>query len=106
MAKFQKFDPREHMYGLARAAEDLRLSWRFEEERNFQECMDFFREKAHETRMEAEAEELIRTGRMPSFEQLQSVIAETRAKYQAKILAARNARKPEQPCQEVVVRQK
>jgi hypothetical protein len=43
--------------------------------------------------MQVEIEELIRTGRMPSREQLEAAIAETRERYRPKILAARNVRK-------------
>ena len=43
-------------------------------------------------KMRTEVEELIRTGRMPSLEQLQAAIAETRQKYRPQILAARKNR--------------
>jgi len=39
--------------------------------------------------LEAEAQRLIREGKMPALEELSSVIAEVRKKYQPLILAAR-----------------
>lgn len=45
--------------------------------------------------LEAEAQRLIDSGRMPSLETLLQVIAETREEYRDQILAARN--KPEKP---------
>ncbi len=41
-----------------------------------------------------EVERLKAAGQMPSLERLLEVIAETRAEYREKILAARKARKP------------
>jgi hypothetical protein len=46
------------------------------------------------TQFKAEVEKLQREGRMPSLERLLEVIAETRAEYREKILAARRSRKP------------
>jgi len=59
MAKFKKFDWREHIHGLAEAALKVR------------------------------AQELIREGKMPSLEQLRSVVAETRRKFRRRITEAR-----------------
>jgi hypothetical protein len=59
MAKFRKFDPREHIRGLADGARQIL------------------------------AEELIRDGKMPSFDQLVATIDETRQEYRPRILAAR-----------------
>lgn len=59
MAKFQKFDPREHIRGLADAARQIL------------------------------AEELIRDGKMPSFDQVVAAIDDTRQNYRTRILAAR-----------------
>jgi hypothetical protein len=59
MAKFQKFDPREHIRGLAEAARQIL------------------------------AEELIRDGKMPSLDRVVAAIDETRREYRPRILAAR-----------------
>ena len=59
MAKCQKLDPREHIRGLAEAARQIQI------------------------------EELIRDGKMPSFDQVVAAIDETRQKYRPRILAAR-----------------
>jgi len=45
--------------------------------------------KIKPSELEAEAQRLIREGKMPSFEELIKVIAETREKYKPLILAAR-----------------
>ncbi len=67
MAKFQKFDPREHIRGLADAARKTL------------------------------AEELIRNGKMPSLDQVAAAIDETRKKYRPLILAARQRRTKNEP---------
>jgi len=59
MAKFPKFVPREHIRGLTEAARQIL------------------------------AEELVRDGKMPSFDQVLAAIDETRHEYRARILAAR-----------------
>jgi hypothetical protein len=59
MARFQKLDPREHIRGLADAARQIL------------------------------AEELIRQGKMPTFDQVVEAVEETRKKYLPCILAAR-----------------
>ena len=59
MAKFEKFDPRKHIRGLAEAARQIQI------------------------------EELIRDGKMPSLNQVVAAIDETRQKYRPRILAAR-----------------
>ena len=59
MAKFKKFDPREHIRGLAEAARQIL------------------------------AEELIRERQMPLLDQVAIVVEETRRKYGPRILAAR-----------------
>jgi hypothetical protein len=59
MAKFEKFDPQKQIHGLAEAVRKIL------------------------------AEELIRNGKIPSFEQLVTAIDETRQKYLPRILAAR-----------------
>ncbi len=59
MAKFQKFEPKEHIRGLAEAARQI-LS-----------------------------EELIRGGKMPSLDQVVAAIDEIRQKYRTRFLAAR-----------------
>ncbi len=59
MAKFQKFDPREHIRGLADAARKIL------------------------------AEELVRDGKMPSLDLVVEAVEETRQKYRSCILAAR-----------------
>jgi molybdopterin biosynthesis enzyme len=59
MAKFEKFDPREHIRGLAEAARQIL------------------------------AEELVSERQMPSFDQVVAAIDETRQKYRTRILAAR-----------------
>jgi len=59
MAKFKKFNPREHIRGLVEAARKIQI------------------------------EELIRDGKMPSFDQVVAAIDETRKKYRPRILAAR-----------------
>ena len=59
MAKFQKFNPRKHIRGLADAARQIL------------------------------AEELIRDGKMPSLDQVVEAVEETRQKYRQRILAAR-----------------
>jgi hypothetical protein len=64
MAKFEKFDPEKQIRGLAQAARQIL------------------------------AEELIREGKMPTLEAVLAAIAETRAEYREKILAARRPRKP------------
>ena len=43
MAKFKKFDPQEHIRGLAEAARQIRREHEQEEARNFEECMQFFK---------------------------------------------------------------
>jgi hypothetical protein len=45
------------------------------------------------SQLEAEAQRLIREGKMPSLEKLLQAIAETRAEYRHKILAAQKQRK-------------
>ncbi len=67
MAKFEKFDPREHIRGLAEAARKIL------------------------------AEELIRRGEMPSLDQVVAAIDETRKKYRPLILAARQRRTKNEP---------
>ena len=42
MAKFKKFDAKEHIKGLAEAARQLKSELELEETRNFEECMDYF----------------------------------------------------------------
>jgi len=59
MAKFEKFDPREHIRGLAEAARQIL------------------------------AEELIRDGKMPSLDQVVAAIDATRREYRPRVLAAR-----------------
>jgi hypothetical protein len=59
MAKFEKFDATKQLQGLAEAAREIL------------------------------AEELIRDGKMPSFDQVVAAIDETRREYRARILAAR-----------------
>jgi len=46
------------------------------------------------TELAAEVERLKAAGKFPSLERLLDVIAETRAEYREKILAARKSRKP------------
>lgn len=58
MAKFEKFNPEKHLRGLPEAARQIL------------------------------AEELIRDGRMPSFDQVVAAIDETRHEYRPRILAA------------------
>jgi hypothetical protein len=59
MAKFKKFDAREHIRGLVEAARKIQI------------------------------EELIREGKMPSCDQVVEAVDETRQKYRPLILAAR-----------------
>ena len=59
MAKFERFDPREHIRGLAEAARQIQI------------------------------EELIRNGKMPSLDRVVAAIETTRQKYRPRILAAR-----------------
>lgn len=59
MAKFQKFDSREHIRGLAEAARQIQI------------------------------EELIREGKLPSLDRVVAAIDEVRKVYRPKILAAR-----------------
>jgi hypothetical protein len=59
MAKFEKFDSRKQIRGLAEAAAQIRV------------------------------EELTRDGRMPSLDQVVAAINETRRAYRPRILAAR-----------------
>ena len=59
MAKFKKFDAREHIRGLAEAARKIQI------------------------------EELIREGKMPSFDQVVAAIEAARREYRPRILAAR-----------------
>jgi hypothetical protein len=59
MAKFKKFEPREQIRGLVEAARKVQI------------------------------EELIRDGKMPSFDQVVAAIDETRQEYLPRILAAR-----------------
>jgi len=59
MAKFEKFDSREHIRGLVEAARQIQI------------------------------EELIRAAKMPSPDQVLAAIEETRQKYRPLILAAR-----------------
>ncbi|HVS89744.1 MAG TPA: hypothetical protein VHF01_16175 [Candidatus Acidoferrum sp.] len=59
MAKFQKFDPREHIRGLAEAARQIL------------------------------AEELVREQQMPLFDQVVEAVEETRREYGPRIIAAR-----------------
>jgi hypothetical protein len=59
MAKFEKFDSRKQIRGLAEAARQLQI------------------------------EELIRDGKMVSLDQVVAAIDETRQKYRPRILAAR-----------------
>jgi hypothetical protein len=66
MAKFEKFDPREHIRGLADAARQIL------------------------------AEELIRQGKMPPFDQVAEAVEETRKKYLPRIVAARQKKKSAQ----------
>jgi hypothetical protein len=63
MAKFEKFDSRKHIAGLAEAARRIQI------------------------------EELLRSGQMPSLDQVAAAIEETRREYGPRILAAR--RKPD-----------
>jgi hypothetical protein len=46
------------------------------------------------THFKAEIERLQREGKMPSLEAVLAAVAETRAEYREKILAARKSRKP------------
>jgi len=46
------------------------------------------------TQFKAEVEKLQREGKMPTLEQVLAAVAETRAEYREKILAARKLRKP------------
>jgi hypothetical protein len=50
-------------------------------------------QKVGPTQFKAEVEKLKAEGRMPSLEELLSAVAETRAEYRGKILAARKARR-------------
>jgi hypothetical protein len=59
MAKFEKFDAQKHIHGLVEAARQMQI------------------------------EDLIRDGKMPSFERVVAAINETRREYHARILAAR-----------------
>ena len=59
MAKFEKFDSRKHIAGLADAARQIQI------------------------------EELIRDGKMPSLDRVVEAVEETRQKYRPRILAAR-----------------
>jgi len=59
MAKFEKFDSRKQIRGLAEAARQIQI------------------------------EELTRDGKMPSFDRVVAAIDETRHEYRARILAAR-----------------
>ena len=61
MAKFEKFDSRKHIVGLAEAA------------------------------LQIQAEELIRAGKMPSLQELMAAIESVRAEYAPKIMEARRA---------------
>jgi hypothetical protein len=45
--KFKKFDPKRQLRGLALAATAIEQSMLAEEERNFQECMEFFKDPDH-----------------------------------------------------------
>jgi len=51
-------------------------------------------EKMGPTQYKAEIERLQREGKMPSLEAVLAAVAETRAEYREKILAARKSRKP------------
>ena len=53
MAKFTKFDPQEHIRGLAEAARQIQRELDQEEARNFEECLRFFREKAEQLELPA-----------------------------------------------------
>jgi hypothetical protein len=70
MAKFEKFDPQKQIHGLAEAAKKIL------------------------------AEELIRNGKMSSFDQVVAAIDETRQKYLPQILAARQ-KSPSPSCDAV-----
>jgi len=59
MAKFEKFDSQKQIRGLAEAAAQIRI------------------------------EELIRAGKMPSFDQVVAAIESTRQEYRPRILVAR-----------------
>jgi len=53
--------------------------------------------KIKPSELEAEAQRLIREGKLPSLETLLQVIAETREEYRDKILAARKQNRTEKP---------
>ena len=65
MAKFERFNSRKQIRGLAEAAREIL------------------------------AEELIHDGKMPSFDQVVAAIDETRRKYRPRILAARQKKSDE-----------
>jgi hypothetical protein len=67
MAKFQKFDPKAHLHGLAEAAAQIAR--------------------------EQQAAELIAAGKMPSLDTVLQAVAETRKKFVPKILKAREETK-------------
>ena len=69
MARFERFDARKHLSGLAEAA------------------------------LQIQAEELIRAGKMPSLDEVVAAIDETRREYRPRILAARQLalKFPERP---------
>ncbi len=50
-------------------------------------------EKLGPTQFKAEVERLQREGKMPTLEEVLAAVAETRAEYREKILAARKSRK-------------